>query len=144
MIDTIKGPNGEILAIIIRESFDKNGITFVTPNDYSQQVAYMHHPKDHVILPHIHNIVKREILYTKEVLIIKKGKIRCDFYSDEKEYLKSRTIETGDVLLLVSGGHGFECLEETMMFEVKQGPYTGENDKERFEPYQSGNYRFKN
>ena len=135
MIETIQDSLFNTLAIIVRNEYNKPGITFVTPGDYSQQLAYMHHPKGYVIKPHVHNEVKREILYTKEVLIIKQGKLRCDFYSDEKEYLKSAVIETGDVLLLVSGGHGFKCLEETEMLEVKQGPYAGENDKIRFEPH---------
>ena len=122
-----------VLAMIIKNEFDKDGISFITPDDYSQQMAYMHHPKNHRILPHIHNLVKREIFYTKEVLFIKSGKLRCDFYSEEKKYLQSLVVGTGDVVLLVSGGHGFECLEETRMIEVKQGPYAGENDKVRFE-----------
>lgn len=135
MIEYILGELDQVLAIIIRDQFDKNGIEFVTPDDYSQQLAYMHHPKGHVILPHIHNEVKREIFYTREVLVMKSGVLRCDFYSDNKEYLKSITIYTGDIILLVSGGHGFECLEETRMIEIKQGPYAGENDKVRFAPY---------
>lgn len=135
MINTIKDIDGNILAIIVKHNYDKNGITFVTPDDFSQQLAYMHHPAGHIILPHVHNEVKREVLYTKEVLIIKKGKLRCDFYTDEKQYLESVVLESGDVILLASGGHGFECLEEVEMFEVKQGPYAGENDKTRFEPH---------
>lgn len=135
MINTIKDIDGNILAIIVKHNYDKKGITFVTPDDFSQQLAYMHHPAGHIILPHVHNEVKREVLYTKEVLVIKKGKLRCDFYTDEKEYLESVVLETGDVILLASGGHGFECLEEVEMFEVKQGPYAGENDKTRFEPH---------
>ena len=135
MLDTIKDTDGNVLAVIVRSDFNKPGITFVTPDDYSQQLAYMHHPAGHIILPHVHNEIKREVLYTKEVLVIKKGKLRCDFYSTEKVYLESVIIETGDVILLVSGGHGFECLEETEMFEIKQGPYAGENDKIRFEPH---------
>lgn len=134
MAERILGPQKEILAIIIRDDFDTEGIDFVTPGDYSQQLAYMHHPKGHVILPHIHKKVKREILYTREVLFIKSGKIRCDFYSDDKNYLKSIILYSGDIILLVSGGHGFECLEETKMVEVKQGPYVGEDDKVRFQP----------
>lgn len=141
MIETIYDDNNCILAIIIRASYDKEGISFITKDDYSQQVAYMHHPKGHIILPHVHNEVKREILYTKEVLVIKKGKLRCDFYSDSKEYIKSVITSSGDTILLVSGGHGFECLEETMMLEVKQGPYAGEMDKTRFNSYE-GDYRF--
>lgn len=135
MINTICDQNGVTLAIIVKHNYDKPGISFVTPDDFSQQLAYMHHPKGHVILPHVHNEVKREVLYTKEVLVIKKGKLRCDFYTDNQEYLESVILEDGDVILLASGGHGFECLEETLMYEIKQGPYAGENDKTRFEPH---------
>ena len=44
----------------------------------------------------------------------------------------SRVLGPGDVILLISGGHGFEVLEELNMVEVKQGPYAGETDKTRF------------
>ncbi len=123
------------LAMIIKSDYDCKGINFITPDEYSQQLAYMHHEKGHIILPHVHNEVKREIYYTKEVLIIKKGKLRCDFYSDDKEYIKSIVLSDGDIILLVSGGHGFECLEETSMVEIKQGPYAGEADKTRFDQF---------
>ena len=135
MLTEIKSADGLLLAIIVRHDYDKPGISFFTPNDFSQQLAYMHHPAGHVILPHVHNEVRREVLYTKEVLVIKKGKMRCDFYSDNHEYLKSEVVGTGDVILLANGGHGFECLEETEMFEIKQGPYAGDADKTRFEPH---------
>lgn len=135
MLTEVKSDDGLLLALIVRHNYDKNGISFFTPDDFSQQLAFMHHPAGHVILPHVHNEVKREVLYTKEVLVIKEGKMRCDFYSDNQEYLKSEIVETGDVILLANGGHGFECLEETEMFEIKQGPYAGEADKTRFEPH---------
>lgn len=124
---------GNTLAIVIKHDFDEPGITFCTPDDYSQQMAFMHHPAGHVIKPHVHNEVKREVLYTKEVLVIKKGRLRCDFYSDDQQYIKSIELASGDVILLASGGHGFVCLEETQMYEIKQGPYAGEMDKTRFE-----------
>ena len=126
--------DGIIYAIIIRNSYSKPGITFCTPDDYSQQLAYMNHPKGKMIDAHIHNEVKREILYTKEVLFIKKGKLKTDFYTDSKRFICSYILESGDCILLANGGHGFECLEATEMIEVKQGPYTGENDKTRFNP----------
>lgn len=126
--------NKNVIAVLIKSTYSKSGISFFTLNAYSQQLAYMHHDSDHVIMPHVHNDVKREILQTKEVLIIRKGKLRCDFYTDDREYIKSIIITDGDVLLLVSGGHGFVCLDETEMVEVKQGPYVGEADKTRFEP----------
>lgn len=131
MIENIKH-NDELLAIIIYNSFDKPGIHFFTPNELSQQLAYMHHPAGKIIEPHVHNPVPREVHYTQEVLFIKRGKIRVDFYDTAQNYLESRTLSTGDVILLATGGHGFEILEEIEMIEVKQGPYAGEVDKTRF------------
>jgi hypothetical protein len=66
------------------------------------------------------------------VIFLKSGKVRVDFYSSNKIYLKSKILVCGDVILLASGGHGFKMLEESEMIEVKQGPYAGEEDKERF------------
>lgn len=131
MIENILNGN-KLLAIIIRSNFNNPGITFVTPDDFSQQMAAMNHPKGHIISPHVHNMVKRDVHYTQEVLVIKKGKLRVDFYGSNKNYLESRILSDGDVILLSSGGHGFEVLEELQMVEVKQGPYVGEMDKTRF------------
>ena len=125
---------GNVLAIIIPAEYDEGGISFFTPDEYSQQLAFMHHPKGHVIQPHVHNEVRREVFFTNEVLVIRNGHLRCDFYSKEKKYMESYVLKTGDVILLVAGGHGFECLDEVEMYEIKQGPYTGEGDKTRFEP----------
>ncbi len=128
--------NSKTLAIIIRRNFEKEGIEFFTPDDYSQQVGYMNRPKGYVIPPHTHNPVVREVVWTQEVLLIKSGKVRVDFYSEEREYLESRILVGGDVILLATGGHGFEMIEQSEIIEVKQGPYSGERDKTRFEPVQ--------
>lgn len=125
--------NKQLLAIIVRNSYHKEGISFFTSDDLSQQLAFMQHPEGKIIQPHVHNPIPREVHYTQEVLLIKKGKLRVDFYTDEQEYLESRTLEAGDVILLIQGGHGFKVLEELEMFEVKQGPYAGDSDKTRFE-----------
>lgn len=124
--------NGELLAIIVSNSFNKEGIHFFTSNDLSQQLAYMKHPEGKVIDPHVHNPVKREVHYTQEVLFIRKGKLRVDFYDDNQNYIQSRILESGDVILLIKGGHGFKVVEQVEMFEVKQGPYAGDKDKTRF------------
>ena len=121
-----------ILGIIISSSFQKEGIHFFTPDDFSQQLAYMHHKSGKIIDPHVHNLVPRQVHYTQEVLFIRKGKLRVDFYDEQKKYLESHILEDGDVILLAGGGHGFEVLEEVEMIEVKQGPYAGEKDKTRF------------
>lgn len=124
--------DGDLLALIVYHDYSEQGIRFFTPNELSQQLAYMRHGVGKIIEPHIHTPAAREVLLTQETLFIKSGKIRVDFFDDQQNYLESRILEAGDVILLVQGGHGFEVLEELEMFEVKQGPYRGENDKTRF------------
>jgi hypothetical protein len=124
----------QILALLLRSSYSGEGIQFFTPNDFSQQLAYMNRHAGYVIQPHVHNPVKREVSFTKEVLFIRSGKVRVDFYDDVKNYLESRILCMGDVLLLAHGGHGFEMLEDSEIIEVKQGPYAGDSDKTRFTP----------
>jgi hypothetical protein len=121
-----------LMAVIIRAEFAERGIHFFTPGELSQQLAYMHHPAGKIIEPHVHNPVPREVKYTQEVLLIKRGKLRVDFYDQAQVYIESRVLSTGDVILLANGGHGFEVLEELEMVEVKQGPYAGDVDKQRF------------
>jgi hypothetical protein len=137
MIETIRHADS-ILAIIVRSGFRRDGIEFFTPAEFSQQLAYMKRPPGYVIEPHVHNPVRREVHYTREVLFIKSGRVRLDLYDDERNYIQSTVLATGDVILLASGGHGFEMLEECEMIEVKQGPHVGEADKTRFKPAGSG------
>ncbi len=126
--------NSITLALILRSNYYAEGINFFTPDDYSQQLAYMNRPKGYVIAPHLHNAVARTVQYTKEVLFIKSGQVRVDFYDENQIYLESRVLGSGDVILLSHGGHGFEMLEKSEIIEVKQGPYVGEEDKTRFTP----------
>lgn len=136
--------NGKQLALIIRKRFEKNGIEFFTPDTYSQQLAYMKRPSGHIIPPHIHNPVRREVQFTNEVLFIRSGRLRVDFFNDNAIYMESVIVEAGDVILLVAGGHGFEMLEESEIIEVKQGPYAGEDDKTRFAPVDLNEVKLRN
>lgn len=122
------------LALIIPRKFRAEGIKFFTPDSYSQQIGYMCRPAGYIIEPHVHNPVPREVLYTNEVLFIRSGRVRVNFYSEKKKYLCSRELENGDIILLIQGGHGFEIIESAEIVEVKQGPYAGDLDKTRFTP----------
>ena len=126
--------NGKILGVLIRADYHKDGISFFTPDDFSQQLGYMNRQDGYVIAPHTHNLVERKVDLTQEVLFVRRGKVRVDFYNENQQYLESRIVNTGDVVMLAHGGHGFKVLERAEMIEVKQGPYCGEMDKVRFEP----------
>jgi hypothetical protein len=121
-----------LLAIILYNEFTKDGIEFFSPGNFSQQLGYMKRKKGDTIQEHKHLLHIREIKFTQETLFIKKGHVKVNFYDEDNTYFISRELKTGDVILLASGGHGFEFLEETEMIEVKQGPYAGDKDKVRF------------
>ena len=123
---------GVLYALIVRRDFRKPGVHFFTPGDFSQQLGHMSHPAGLKIEPHLHREVFRGVRRTQEVLVIRKGRLRVDFYTDARELVDSRVLEAGDVILLVQGGHGFEVIEACDMIEIKQGPYLGDEDKIRF------------
>ena len=135
--------NDQLLAIIIGNDFKQEGIAFFTDNNFSQQLGYMNRPEGYVIPPHRHNLVSREVMLTQETLFIKSGKVRVDFYSDEQVYLESRIVSKGDIILLATGGHGFQMLEPSEIVEVKQGPYVGERDKVRFDHVEDHDVKIK-
>ena len=125
--------NGELLSVIIRDNYHAEGITFITPNDFPHQLGYMNREKDYIIAPHVHNKVPRNVDFTQETLIIKSGVVRVDFYTQNQQYLESRIVYKGDIILLAAGGHGFKMIQPSEIIEIKQGPYAGTMDKVRFE-----------
>ncbi len=129
---------GVIFAIIVRENFHKDGISFITSGTELLEVGYMSHQAGHVITPHKHLPYLRETRGTQEVIFVKSGKVRVSFFSDDDIFVGSRDLSNGDWIILLAGGHGFEMLEKSVLYEVKNGPYAGENDKIRFQATQSG------
>jgi mannose-6-phosphate isomerase-like protein (cupin superfamily) len=125
--------DGEMYALIVRNEYSHPGINFFTSGELSQQLAYMRHPAGKTIDAHFHNPMPRTVAYSQETLFIKRGRLRVDFFDEQQNYLESRELKAGDVILLIKGGHGFEVLEELEMIEVKQGPYAGDEDKTRFD-----------
>lgn len=123
----------DVYAIIIKAEYEGSGVNFFTEDCYSQQLAQMNHLKGSEIDAHIHNHETRNVIQTQEVLVIRKGRLRVDFYEQEKNYIGSVCIKQGDVILLAMGGHGFKVMEDTDMIEIKQGPYLGKEDKLRFD-----------
>jgi len=124
--------HSKLLAIIIRAKFKPLKSKFITPNTFKQQVGFIVYDKNNEIKPHIHRETPRNLKGTSEVLILKKGRVRVDFYSQKKQYAESRRLYPGDILILVSGGHGFYFHKRSIFIEIKQGPYVGPKEKERF------------
>ena len=125
---------GAEIALVIRAGFGKPGINFVTSDESVHQLGVLKWPRGHVIDAHVHNKMTRTIDSTQEVLFIRDGQVRVDLYGEDRHYFSSLELNAGDIIFLVSGGHGFEILEDADIVEVKQGPYMGAVEKTRFSP----------
>ena len=118
-----------LLAIIMRSHHHEDDVTFLTPSEAAIQLGYMNHPAGHRIRPHYHPENERNITRTQEVIFIKQGRVRVDLYNDSDDLVERSELNTGDWIILLSGGHGFEMIDPTIMIEVKTGPYSGDRDK---------------
>ena len=124
----------QLIAIIVSREHNPPSTEFVTTSDQNLQLGLIKYPAGGVIQAHVHRPLERHIVGTGEVLLVRSGKVEVSLYDDERQVVAQRVLQQGDLLLLVSGGHGFRMLEDTVLLEVKQGPYTGLDEKEHFEP----------
>jgi hypothetical protein len=120
------------LAYIIRAEMCPDKTTFVTPPEFKQQVGFVVYPAGGEIHRHDHVPLERRLIGTSEVLVVQRGRCEVDIYDDERQLVTTRELRRGDIMLMVGGGHGFRMLEDTVFLEIKQGPYTGVDEKERF------------
>ena len=123
---------GQQLAYIVRGGQLPEATTFITPSSFKQQVGYVVYPAGGQIKRHTHRPLERHLIGTSEVLVVLKGRAEIDVYDDELALVATRELHSGDVMLMIGGGHGFRMLEDTVFLEIKQGPYTGLDEKEQF------------
>lgn len=123
---------GKPLVLIVRAAYRPTTTEFLTPPAFKQQVGFVVYPEGGEIHRHDHRPLERHLVGTSEVLVVRAGRCEIDVYNDARELVTTRELRAGDVMLMVGGGHGFRMLEDTVLLEVKQGPYTGLEEKELF------------
>lgn len=121
-----------ILSLVIHPVALPEKTTFFTPDEFTQQAGFVVYPTGGEIANHTHKPIIRQLTGTPETLIIRKGRLLARFYNLKHELRGQTEVAAGDILMLVNGGHGFTVLEDTVLLEIKQGPYTGLDEKERF------------
>jgi hypothetical protein len=124
--------DGITLAYLIRGESDSDATTFLTPPELGFQAGFIAYGSGNQIQRHVHKRIERRVADSSEFLLLKKGRCIVDIYDDSRNLVATRELRAGDSLLLVAGGHGFQLLEDTVFLEIKQGPYVGVGEKERF------------
>ena len=131
-IHHVRAEDGTLLAYLIRVDFSNEITSFITPPEHNFQVGLVVRPKGGEIQSHFHRKIERHISNTSEVLVLRKGHCEIDVFDDQQRLVETLRFSPGDVMVMVSGGHGFRMLEDTVLLEIKQGPYIGIEEKEHF------------
>jgi len=126
------------LAYLIRHDATSEATRFFTSDDSNFQAGFVVYPAGGQVQAHVHLPVVRRVVGTSELLIVRSGRCTVDIYTDDRCLVASLEMLPGDAVLSVSGGHGFRMTEDTVLFEVKQGPYGGLAEKERFDTAPDG------
>lgn len=124
--------DGELFAYVLRANLNPGTTTFITPDECIQQVGFVVHPAGSEVKRHYHVLVERKIIGTPEVLFVRSGRCEMDVYDNSEQLIATCELFPGDVMIMVGGGHGFRMLEDTVLIEVKQGPYFGVQEKKYF------------
>jgi quercetin dioxygenase-like cupin family protein len=124
--------DGVVLAYIVRAGALPQQTTFLTPPECNLQVGHVVYPAGGEIARHVHLPIERHIMGSTEVLIVERGRCEVDVYAEDRRLIQTRELHSGDIIIAVAGGHGFRALEDLVLLEVKQGPYPGGAEKERF------------
>ena len=123
---------GLLLALVVRTEADVAETTFLTEDRLNMQVGLIKYPSGSEIPRHFHHPIHREIVGTSEAIVVRRGRCELDVFDDDKQLVATRRLGPGDLVMLFAGGHGFRVLEDTTLLEIKQGPYPGLEEKERF------------
>jgi hypothetical protein len=126
------------LAYVIRGDATSHRTQFFTSDDSNFQAGFVLYPAGGRVAAHVHLPVVRRLVGTSELIIVRSGRCVVDIYTDDRRLVASLDMLPNDAVLSVGGGHGFRMSEDTVLLEVKQGPYGGLAEKQRFDTAQDG------
>jgi hypothetical protein len=128
----------EVIAYLIPGVASASTTQFITPNDATFQAGFVVYGEGGRVPAHVHLPVVRSVVGTSELLMVRTGRCIVDLYAADRRLIASRELAAGDAVLSLGGGHGFRMIEDTVLLEIKQGPYAGLVEKERFETAADG------
>lgn len=124
----IRSEKGELLAVHLpaQAASVQQGSQFYSADEDFIQLATHRYSAGKEFAAHQHYPVERQATLTQEVLILQEGALQAAIFDLKKKMVASFTLEKGDVIILLKGGHGFTVLaDNTQFIEVKNGPYLG-------------------
>ena len=126
--------DGKLLAQVISIEECEEEFSFFTRPEDALQIGLFRYDAGRVVQNHVHNVYPRTAEKTCEMMLVQKGRMRTDVFTNERELVQSVEVGANELIILLDGGHGFYVLEPgTVILEAKNGPYFGvAQDKVKF------------
>ena len=133
-MNEIKDKKDDTLALLMRNSAWKNGLSFLTKDEDFIQAGTWWYEEGKKLDRHYHNEFERKAYLTQECIVVLCGSVRVTVYDSKKDLVTEFVMEAHDVAVFLKGGHSYEILtNNTKIVEVKNGPFLGVDvDKTRF------------
>ena len=133
-MNEIKDKKDDTLALLMRNSAWKNGLSFLTKDEDFIQAGTWWYEEGKKLDRHYHNEVERKTYLTQECIVVLCGSVHVNVYDSKKDFVTEFVMEAHDVAVFLKGGHSYEILtDNTKIVEVKNGPFLGVDvDKTRF------------
>ncbi len=96
------------------------------PTSETLQLATITLEQNQTFKPHKHNYQPRRTVVSQESWCVIKGKVKAILYDLDDTILAEVELMPGDLSLTLAGGHNYEALEPSIVYEYKTGPYHGQ------------------
>lgn len=131
MIEEVK-KGDDLYAIVVKAEFHpEQKYNFFSPQDGYLQFGINTYKAEDKIADHIHLPCERSVTRVEEIISLRKGRLNVRIFDENENQLALVEMKTGDILYQIQGGHGFDILEDSEIFEIKQGPYTSKVEDKR-------------
>jgi len=119
-----------IMAILARPKLINDSLKFLTPKEFPLQLGIHNRENGSKIDAHLHlPFSKLEDLQVQEVFYVLQGEMEVSLFDNAGELFKKIPLKEGEILL-INCPHGILFKKACKFFEIKQGPYRG-NEKEK-------------
>lgn len=117
---------GEVLHIVHRLNEFSEGRTDIVPPSAFIQCAAINLYGGQTFKAHKHIEQVKTTTIAQESWCIVKGRVMAMFYDLDDTLIVNVELCAGDASITLKGGHNYQALEPSLVYEYKTGPYLGQ------------------
>lgn len=115
-----------LLHAVFRKSEFKEGRQDLIHSDEFIQCSALQLKEGHTFRPHRHLYKEVGDVFPQESWVCVEGQVKCIFYDIDNKIIGEPILNAGDVSFSFGGGHNYLLMKDSLIYEMKIGPYLGQ------------------